>query len=363
MPRGNRATQRAEVERRTDALLRDFSENKREIAVLEAELSRSDAARRARLDAKISRADAYYESRRKARAAEAAEKERLSRAKKASYRPPRRTLTREERQRVRGALGAAGDANEVLVQHFRIPVKRRDLQTLKTRTDRVTRSLWLTDEIINFWMELLQQESDARAARGASAGPDGEPSPSCHFFSSFFFSKLMFDMGGGYCYTNVRRWTRKLHHEKDIFGRDCIVVPINIGNSHWTWACIFPKRRRIEYYDSFGGGGQRYCKALLRFLVDDANDKRDRPDRKGSPVHDFDPEGWVLSDAEVPQQGNGYDCGVFTCVGALHLSRNMPMDSFSQGDMPFFRESIALSVLSKQVVPALPKADGGSDEE
>jgi hypothetical protein len=282
-------------------------------------------------------------------------------SKRKSHCSPRKTLTRGERERVRKALYAEGDSNEVLVQRFRIPVKRSDLQRLKIKKDRVTKSLWLTDEIINCWMNMLQAETDARAACGVPAGLDGKPFPSCHFFSSFFFSKLMFDMDNGYCYTNVRRWTLKLHHEKDIFGRDCIVVPIhfpthNGAQDHWAWACIFPKRKRIEYYDSFNRSGQQYCKALLRFLVDDANDKHDHPDRKGSPVHDFDSKDWVFANVDMPQQGNGHDCGVFTCVGALHLSRNMPMDSFSQDDMPFFRKSIALSLLDGKIVPELPEA-------
>jgi hypothetical protein len=74
------------------------------------------------------------------------------------------------------------------------------------------------------------------------------------------------------------------------------------------------QRRRL-YYDNFNRGGKEYCDVLHKFLIDDATHKK---------VHDFDSEGWDLVDMNAPRQGNGYDCGVFTCVGVLHLSRNMP---------------------------------------
>ena len=38
----------------------------------------------------------------------------------------------------------------------------------------------------------------------------------------------------------------------DIFGKDVVIFPINIGNSHWTAAAINFSEKRFEYYDSMG---------------------------------------------------------------------------------------------------------------
>lgn len=39
----------------------------------------------------------------------------------------------------------------------------------------------------------------------------------------------------------------------DVFAKDAILVPINLGNAHWTFACVNIRLKRIEYYDSLGG--------------------------------------------------------------------------------------------------------------
>lgn len=61
-------------------------------------------------------------------------------------------------------------------------------------------------QIINFWFQLLQ-ESNAALAHS------GEPEKSCHFFNSFFYTKVSED---GYNYRNVRRWTRKVSYLSSI---------------------------------------------------------------------------------------------------------------------------------------------------
>jgi hypothetical protein len=41
----------------------------------------------------------------------------------------------------------------------------------------------------------------------------------------------------------------------DIFSKDLILVPINIGGMHWIAAVINMKKERIEYFDSMGSYG------------------------------------------------------------------------------------------------------------
>ena len=51
---------------------------------------------------------------------------------------------------------------------------------------------------------------------------------------------------------------------------------------------------------------------------------------------------------DVPQQRNGYDCGVFTCRFGECEARNSKFD-FSQKDMPLFRKRMILEIVSKNI--------------
>ena len=41
----------------------------------------------------------------------------------------------------------------------------------------------------------------------------------------------------------------------DIFSKDLILVPINVGGMHWIAAAINMNKKRIEYFDSMGSYG------------------------------------------------------------------------------------------------------------
>jgi sentrin-specific protease 1 len=55
---------------------------------------------------------------------------------------------------------------------------------------------------------------------------------------------------------------------------------------------------------------------------------------------------------DCPNQENGYDCGVFTCIFEEHLSRGAVM-AFNQGRMTYSRMRIANEIesVSLKVVP------------
>lgn len=38
----------------------------------------------------------------------------------------------------------------------------------------------------------------------------------------------------------------------DLFAKDRIIIPINLGNSHWVCSAINIREKRFEYYDSLG---------------------------------------------------------------------------------------------------------------
>lgn len=58
---------------------------------------------------------------------------------------------------------------------------------------------------------------------------------------------------------------------------------------------------------------------------------------------EFDFTGWTLDytpRSNTPNQENGYDCGVFTCIFAEHLSRQADLD-FDQSIMTYCRQRLA----------------------
>eukprot|EP00953_Heterococcus_sp_UTEX-ZZ885_P019118 10679-Heterococcus_DN1.PRE.1 len=90
-----------------------------------------------------------------------------------------------------------------------------------------------------------------------------------------------------------------------------------------------------------GGRGSSYTEALEQWLDDE------HVTRKGSECAIE----WELVPTlpTVPQQSNGSDCGVFSCMFADYISEDLPLQ-FSQADMPHFRQRLALQILRKQAL-------------
>ena len=114
---------------------------------------------------------------------------------------------------------------------------------------------------------------------------------------------------------------------------------VNIDNTHWCLAVVHVREKRIQYYDSMGGPGTYYLRALQRWVVDEMKHK------KGE---DIDPEEWRLqpTTSDTPQQKNGSDCGVFTSMCADYLSEDLQLSDFAQRDIPRLRYRIAHSIVN-----------------
>ncbi|KAG6972449.1 hypothetical protein JG688_00003965 [Phytophthora aleatoria] len=214
-----------------------------------------------------------------------------------------------------------GPMEEVLIQKYNVDITRRHLQCMLPGT-------WLNDEVINFYFQMMSDRDEALVKAGVL------PKRS-HFFNSFFYTKVS---ENGYNFINVRRWTRKI----DLFAMDKIFMPVNVGNMHWCMAVIFMTEKRIQYYDSMHGSGAACLKVLLRYLHDESEHKKKQK---------FNEEGWrlVTTTPDTPQQNNGSDCGVFSCMFADYLSQNKPL-SFVQKDIPFHRHRMVLHV-SRGYIP------------
>ncbi|XP_019857195.1 PREDICTED: sentrin-specific protease 1-like [Amphimedon queenslandica] len=202
--------------------------------------------------------------------------------------------------------------DQVLSKGYNIEIKRMDLLTLRGLE-------WLNDEVINFYLNLVAE----------SANSEGEKR--VHLFNSFFYPKIM---SAGY--SGVRRWTKKV----DIFNFDLILLPIHLG-MHWCLAAIDFNNKTINYYDSLKGNNTRCLNTLKDYLVSEAKDKKQLV---------YDVSDWTLECIEdIPEQHNGSDCGVFTCMYARHLARGKPFN-FSQDDMPDIRQLMVAEIVNKKLL-------------
>ena len=175
------------------------------------------------------------------------------------------------------------------------------LQTLRP-------GIWLNDEVINQFMEVLnKKETDICAT-------NENHTPSFHF-NSFFMRTL--GTGDSYDYNRIRRWSRRIRMRENIFQLKSITFPINVNNMHWTLARINLDTRIIEYFDSMGNLGATYLDTLLRFLSDEHQDKL------GSPLPTLNTWSKTSWGDKVPQQPNTFDCGVYVCIFAEALSRKL----------------------------------------
>lgn len=168
--------------------------------------------------------------------------------------PGQRPLTDAEEAEVDAVLSRAAQIEQrrrgppkLLVEFHSIPVTTESMCTLQPLT-------WLNDEVINFFFKLL-------LAREEGGGGKHADMPTCHFMQTNFYPKLA-EQSKGYCYKDVKRWTK----QTDIFTKHLVIVPIHCHGNHWTLAVVNMKERRFEYYDSLRGPPDM----VLRNLVTEA---------------------------------------------------------------------------------------------
>ncbi|KAJ1445736.1 hypothetical protein M885DRAFT_625901 [Pelagophyceae sp. CCMP2097] len=127
----------------------------------------------------------------------------------------------------------------------------------------------------------------------------------------------------------------------DLFAKRLFFAPVNVGNMHWCLAAVDMELKTVRYYDSMGGSGSAYLRALMRYLGDEHQDKR------GSP---FDAAGWtkVTTTPVTLQQSNGFDCGVFASYCAHYVSLGAK-PSFSQQDILHLRRRMMADILAKRI--------------
>ena len=214
----------------------------------------------------------------------------------------------------------SGHKEDIVAKSKNDTVSRSSMMTLHHGT-------WLNDEVINFFLRnCLAKRDEAICAQDCSRRHS-------HFFNTFFMTNLLHR--GEYNYENVKSWGSKVHGG-DIFELKYIVCPINIGNMHWTCAIVFMEEKRIQYYDSCGETQIKWLHVLLLYLKDEYRGKNGR---------ELDLSQWTLVGCkkDTPRQDNGVDCGVFMCMFADFVSRDLPL-TFGQDHIHHCRDRMLLSI-------------------
>ncbi|CAA7057549.1 unnamed protein product [Microthlaspi erraticum] len=226
-------------------------------------------------------------------------------------------LTEEEEAEVYRAFSGR-NRRKVLATHenSNIDITGEVLQCL-------TPSSWLNDEVINVYLELLKERETREPKKYLK----------CHFFNTFFYKKLVSE--SGYNYKAVRRWTTQRKLGYALIDCDMIFVPVHRG-VHWTLAVINNRDRKFLYLDSLNGVDPMILNALAKYLGDEAKEKSSK---------NIDASSWDMEFVEdLPQQQNGYDCGMFMLKYIDFFSRGLGL-CFSQEHMPYFRLRTAKEIL------------------
>ena len=193
-------------------------------------------------------------------------------------------------------------------------ITRNDLNTLDGLN-------WLNDEVINYYMELIKERSQLI-----------EYLPKVHVMNTFFIPKLLSQGHSG-----VKRWTRKI----DIFSYDIIPVPVHVGGVHWCMSIIHLRDKTIRYYDSMGHPNYAVLDALEKYLKEESLDKK---------KVEFDTSEWKIECVrDCPQQRNGSDCGVFSCMFAEFISRDSKV-TFDQQHMQYFRRKMVVEIATGKMI-------------
>lgn len=215
-----------------------------------------------------------------------------------------------------------GSSSEVLVTHesSNIVITREVLQCLSP-------GAWLNDEVINLYLELLKEREKREPKKFLK----------CHFFSTFFYKKLISGKHG-YDFKAVKRWTTQRKLGYALSECDKIFVPIH-KEIHWCLAVINVKDESLQYLDSLGGLDNYALKMLARYLADEVKDKNAKT---------IDTQYWRKESVDdLPLQKNGWDCGMFMLKYADFYSRGLKL-CFGQEHMAYFRKRTALEILRLQ---------------
>lgn len=227
-------------------------------------------------------------------------------------------------------------ANETILfaEKYNVQLVARHLTCLTNPND------WVNSDALNFYFVLLTERDTRLTLRSHDFcrlnGLDPEiyarrPSYFCESSVYTFFS----DAGTIDSWKNV-----------DLHLHDKVFLPINIDNTHWVLVVIFVQKKKLVFYDSLltctsSIASKKIIQTVLRWWIK-YHQQKNLP---------FFPEEWTLSKRnDLPQQPNGFDCGIYTMLFADLLADDL--EHFHQSplfhnhtNIQRYRRKILLSIL------------------
>ncbi|KAF2655563.1 cysteine proteinase [Lophiostoma macrostomum CBS 122681] len=206
-----------------------------------------------------------------------------------------------------------------------------DFKTLLPDLFNGNKLAWLNDNIINEYLSLLVEAEKARL--GFTHTRNGS-APPVHAFASQWYTSMRNNPD------SVTRWaTRKNLGQGQFLDARLILIPI-CDQSHWRLIAIKPQDRLVEYYDSLNGEGDRYFLHVIEFL-------------KKVLGREYSKGQWDFRNRPSVPQENNSDCGVFTCLNALCLLRQIDvsyLEACAEPGMTEPRCRLAVTLLKGQAI-------------
>ncbi len=209
------------------------------------------------------------------------------------------------------------DSSLLVIEKFNIKMTREKFSCLKPAT-------WLNDEVINFYSKILEEYNSSQRNTQSKL----------HYLNTHFYGILTSN--------NYLNFPGADRHVKniDVFNKAKLFIPINIANWHWVLVVVNLQEKYLSFYDSKyeKGRGSLFCANILRWIEHLAQKKK----------INFDITEWNIFEGAkgIPQQNNGYDCGVFIIMYMEFLSRDISLLELHCSDMENWRKKIALTILS-----------------
>ncbi|KAG8527526.1 uncharacterized protein KY384_007678 [Bacidia gigantensis] len=189
---------------------------------------------------------------------------------------------------------------------------------------------WLNDTMIDAYMQLIVGYENKRQ------GHKRNERPKVYAWNSYFYKSLR-DNG----YGSVARFAQKRNFGgQALLQMDYIFIPVNATGNHWTMAIVSPRRRTIEYFDSFHGTSGPHIRIIKSWL-------------KGELGKSYEESEWTVVEQQGlkgrgggPAQNNGSDCGVFAVTTAKMVTLGVDPMAVSADDMPLQRRRIVAEVIN-----------------
>jgi sentrin-specific protease 1 len=211
-------------------------------------------------------------------------------------------------------FGDTKEENETVTSKF------SDLVLMNRKSFSGLRKLqYLNDEVINFYGLLLKQ---------------CDKSNQNHYFSTQFYSSLRFK--GRFDLNATLPFLNKVN----VFKKKRIFFPIHVFPNHWALVVVSFVTRSISYYDSLYRplAGEIINHDILQWLLFAAFEWKQ--------VINFND--WTLNEGApgIPQQTNGFDCGVFVIMFMDFLSRNKSISLIDDSQTTEYRFAIGLGIIN-----------------